>query len=268
MTRIALVQMNSGRDIDRNLAEAEERMEEGLRQGAEWIALPENFSFLGPEAASWEIAERYPHGRGADFLRSFARRHGVYLLGGTLPFRSGVPGKVTNTSLLVAPGGEIVARYDKIHLFDIEIGDRVRYHESEGVVAGKEVVCVDTPIGPVGLSICYDLRFPELYRELSRRGARLFFVPAAFMMETGKDHWEVLLRARAIENLAYVVAPAQFGRHGRSRISYGRSMVVDPWGTLLACAPDRAATISVEIDFEYLETVRRGLPALSHRRLP
>lgn len=268
VVRIALIQMNSGRDVAENLAKAEERMEAGVQRGATWLALPENFSFLGEETEAWGIAAPYPEGAGVAFLQGFARRHRVHIVGGSLPFRSDRPGKVTNTSLLIGPDGGILARYDKIHLFDVAIGDRVHYEESAGVEPGAEPVCVATPIGPVGLSICYDLRFPELYRELVRRGARVFFVPAAFMMETGKDHWEVLLRARAIENQAYVVAPAQFGRHGRKRISYGRSMVVDPWGTVIACAPDRETTLCVEIDFDDLERVRRELPALSHRRLP
>jgi predicted amidohydrolase len=174
---------------------------------------------------------------------------------------------VHNTSVLVGPGGELEAVYRKIHLFDVDLGDGGRFTESASVAPGKEVVVAPTPFGGVGLSVCYDLRFPELYRAQAARGAALLCVPAAFARETGKDHWEVLLRARAIENQAYVVAPAQCGRHSPERASHGRSLIVDPWGIVLAQAGDRPAVIVADCDPDELERVRRRVPALEHRRL-
>jgi predicted amidohydrolase len=200
-------------------------------------------------------------------MSALARRLRVTLLLGSLPER--VPGdaRVRNTSVLLGPDGGTVAVYRKVHLFDIDLPGMEHLKESKAVVPGDEVVLADTALGLVGLSICYDLRFPELYRELVRRGARVLCVPSAFTERTGRAHWEVLLRARAIENLAYVLAPAQVGHHGGGRTSHGQAMVVDPWGAVVAQVPDGEGIALAELDFERLARLRRDLPALSHRRL-
>jgi predicted amidohydrolase len=178
-----------------------------------------------------------------------------------------VHGKTANTSVLIGDDGAILAAYRKVHLFDVDIPDGARYKESETVVPGEEPVVATTSLGRVGLTICYDLRFPELYRRLSSLGAEVVFIPAAFTLFTGKDHWEVLVRARAIENLSYVVAPAQVGRHSANRMTFGNAMVVDPWGTVLARCPEGEGVCVAPFQRERLERVRRELPALSHRRM-
>ena len=196
-----------------------------------------------------------------------ARRHGLWLLGGSFPEAAG-EGRVFNTSLLLSPEGAIVAAYRKIHLFDVDLRPQggAEFRESAHVAPGQEVVVAKTPFGGLGLSVCYDLRFPELYRAQSERGVRFLAVPAAFAVETGRDHWEVLLRARAIENQAFVVAPAQCGRHSPERASYGRSLIVDPWGLVLARAPDRPGVIVADCDLAAQDRLRASLPVLAHRR--
>jgi len=191
----------------------------------------------------------------------------VRILGGSFP--EAVPGeaRVHNTSVLIAPDGSVEAVYRKIHLFDVDLGPEARFVESSRVAPGREVVVAQTSIGAIGLSVCYDVRFPELYRAMAERGASWIAVPSAFTPQTGKDHWEVLLRARAIENQAFVLAPAQCGRHAPDRASHGRSLVVDPWGLVMAQAGDRPCVITADCDLEELAAIRRRLPALSHRRL-
>jgi len=216
------------------------------------------------------IAVAIPEGY-AGFVQprsGLAREHGIWILGGTFP-EAAPGGRVHNTSLLASPAGEIVAVYRKIHLFDVDLrgSGGGLYQESERIAPGKEVVVADTPFGGVGLSICYDLRFPELYRAQAAQSARFLAVPSAFTPETGRDHWEVLLRARAIENQAFVLAPAQWGRHGPERSSYGRSLVVDPWGVVLAKAPDRPCALVADCDLDDQDRIRSALPALLHRRL-
>jgi predicted amidohydrolase len=200
-------------------------------------------------------------------MSELARRHQITLLLGSLPEK--VPGetRVHNTSVLLGPDGGTLAVYRKLHLFDIDLPGLEHLKESRSVLPGRAPVIAQTPFGPVGLSICYDVRFPELYRRLSRQGARVLAVPSAFTDRTGKDHWEVLLRARAIENLAYVVAAAQWGVHARGRASHGHAMIVDPWGAVLAQVPDGEGTAVAELDFERQDRLRRELPALDHRRL-
>ena len=263
---VAVAQMTSTTDVERNLAAAEALVERAAARGAAFVGLPENFAFLRSEG------EPVPEPQGLDGpwvqrMAALARRLRVTLLLGSLPER--VPGdaRVRNTSVLIGPGGETLAVYRKIHLFDIDLPGMEHLKESKAVVPGDEVVLADTALGPVGLSICYDLRFPELYRELVRRGARVLCVPSAFTERTGKAHWEVLLRARAIENLAYVLAPAQVGHHGGGRTSHGQAMVVDPWGAVVAQVPDGEGIALAELDFDRLARLRRDLPALSHRRL-
>jgi predicted amidohydrolase len=264
--RVAVVQLTSTDDLGANLAAARRWVGEAAERGAEFVALPENFAYLRREGLPIPCAQGL-EGQIVGTLRELAREHRIRILGGSFP--EAIPGdaRVYNTSVLVGPEGEIEAVYRKIHLFDVDLGEGAAYTESATIAPGKEIVVAQTACGGIGLSICYDVRFPELYRAMATQGARLLCVPSAFTPQTGKDHWEVLLRARAIENQAFVVAPAQCGRHSEERVSHGRSLIVDPWGLILAQAGDRPAVISAECDLEELERVRQRLPALKHRRL-
>ena len=264
--RVAVVQLTSTDDVARNLAATRAFVAEAADRGAGLVALPENFAFLRREGAPIPCAQGLD-GEIATTLRELARAHRVRIVGGTFP--EAIPGdeRVHNTSILVSPEGEVEAVYRKIHLFDVDLGPEARFTESARIAPGREVVVADTPIGGIGLSVCYDVRFPELYRAMAARGARWIAVPSAFTPQTGKDHWEVLLRARAIENQAFVLAPAQCGRHGPDRASHGRSLVVDPWGLVLAQAADRPGVITADCDLAELAAIRQRLPALEHRRL-
>jgi predicted amidohydrolase len=266
MISVGLVQLTSTDDRDENLRQVERFVRAAADRGAQLVALPENFSYLGSETGKLSIAEPL-EGPLTERLGRLARDTGIWLLAGGLPEQSGDPGRVYNTAVLFDAAGAISAVYRKIHLFDVDIAGGVTYQESRTVQPGSTPVVADTPWGRIGLSICYDLRFPELYRRLTALGADLVFVPSAFTLYTGKDHWRVLLQARAIENTIYVAAPAQFGVHGPKRQSYGRSLVADPWGQVIAEAPDRPGVVLADIDFEYLRTVRQQLPSLQHRRL-
>jgi predicted amidohydrolase len=267
----AVVQMTSTPDVERNLATAEELVTRAAARGARLVGLPENFGFLRCEG------EPVPDAQPLDgpWVRRFAalaRRLGITLLLGSLPEKTGDRGetsesRVRNTAVLLGPDGATLAVYSKIHLFDVDLPGMEHIKESHTIAPGRDIVVADSPAGPLGLSICYDLRFPELYRALSRRGARVLCVPAAFTERTGKAHWEVLLRARAIENLAYVLAPAQIGHHGPGRDSFGDAMIVDPWGVVVARVPDGEDVALAELDFVRLERLRRELPALKHARL-
>jgi predicted amidohydrolase len=199
-------------------------------------------------------------------LSKMAAKHGLYIHAGSMHEAVDVGGKVGNTSVLIDDDGEIVSTYQKVHLFDVEIGDEVMAEESARSVSGDELVVAETDLATFGLSICYDLRFPELYSTLAQRGATILFVPSAFTLYTGKDHWEPLLRARAIENQAYVVAAGQIGERPEGGTTYGKSMVVDPWGTVISQASDRVGMITAEIDLDYVQEVRQNLPSLSHKR--
>jgi predicted amidohydrolase len=264
--RVAVVQLTSTDDVARNLAVVRAFVAEAAERGARLVALPENFAFLRREGAPIPCAQGL-EGEIVSTLRELARRHAIRIIGGTFP--EAIPGeaRVHNTSVLVSPEGEIEAVYRKIHLFDVDLGPQARFTESAHVAPGREVVVADTPLGGIGLSVCYDVRFPELYRAMAARGACWIAVPSAFTPQTGKDHWEVLLRARAIENQAFVLAPAQCGRHGPERASHGRSLVVDPWGLVLAQAADHPGVVTADCDPGELAAIRRRLPALEHRRL-
>lgn len=263
----AAVQMTSTADRARNLETALRLVGEAADRGARLVGLPENFSFMGPDE------ERIAGAEGVDgptiaALAQAARQRGIFVLAGSFPERVEAPGKTANTSVLLADDGTVAAVYRKIHLFDVSIPDGARYAESQTVLPGDRVVTAPTALGRIGLSVCYDLRFPELYRRLAFEGAELLCVPAAFTLFTGKDHWEVLLRARAVENLAYVLAPAQGGRHSVNRVTYGHAMVVDPWGVVLARCPGEGEGLAIApVRRERIEQVRREIPALAHRRL-
>ncbi|MGZ6058656.1 MAG: carbon-nitrogen hydrolase family protein, partial [Myxococcaceae bacterium] len=253
---IAAAQMASGADRARNLDTATRLVRRAAERGAALVGLPENVSWMGPEKDRSSVAERLD-GPTLSRFAELARETSVHLLAGSV-LEAGAPGdRVYNTSVLFGPDGERLAVYRKIHLFDAEVGDGASYRESDAVAPGEGPVTAQTPFGIVGLSICYDLRFPELYRELSGAGAVLLTVPSAFTLMTGKDHWEVLLRARAIENQAYVLAPAQGGRHTDQRVTYGHAMVVDPWGLVTARASDGEGLALAELDPELLARVRR-----------
>ncbi|MBI2459937.1 MAG: carbon-nitrogen hydrolase family protein [Candidatus Rokubacteria bacterium] len=262
--RVALIQMNSRDDKAANLARAETLLDEARVRGAELAILPELFPYLGPRRRHPEVAEPIP-GPTSERLGELARRHRLWLVAGS--YLEAVPGqeRFFNTSLAFDPVGAIVARYRKLHLFDVDVAWQA-YRESATVTPGRDVVTAELAGVTVGLTICYDLRFPELYRRLALRGARLITVPSAFALETGKDHWEVLLRARAIEQQVFILAAAQVGTHAPGRACYGHAMVVDPWGAVLADAGDREGVVTAELDLAYQETVRKGLPALQHLR--
>jgi predicted amidohydrolase len=267
--RVGVVQLCSNDDLAANLKAAAEGVSRATAQGAELVCLPENFAFMRREGTPFPCAQALD-GQIVARLRELASEHRIWLLGGTFP--ESIPGdtRVHNTSVLVAPDGELAAVYRKIHLFDVDLGGDGRdgggsFRESDTFAAGSEIVVADTPFGGLGLSICYDLRFPELYREMASRDARFIAVPSAFTPQTGRDHWEVLLRARAIESQAFVLAPAQCGRHAPDRASYGRSLIIDPWGLVLAQAGDRAGTIVADCDLAELERIRDAIPSLRNR---
>ena len=266
--RAAVIQMTSTDDLPANLDAARELVAEAAAGGAELVALPENFAYLRREGNPFPCAQGLD-GEIVGSLREMARRHRIWLLGGSFP--EAVPGdsRVYNTSVMVSPAGEVEATYRKIHLFDVDLSDQGggRFQESITIAPGEEVVVARTPFGGVGLSLCYDLRFPELYRALGSRDVRFLAVPSAFARETGKDHWEVLLRARAIENQCFVLAPAQWGRHAPDRSSHGRSVIIDPWGLVLAVAPDRPCAVLADCDLAQQDRIRAALPALKHRRM-
>lgn len=263
--RIGLIQMNSRSDKAQNLAVAERLIAEAAAQGAEVIALPEYVNFLGPRELHEANAEPIP-GPTTERFATAAQRYGIYLLGGSILERSDIPGKYFNTSVLFAPTGEILATYRKIHLFDVDLTGNVTSNESATILPGDRIVTAEIAGHTVGLTICYDLRFPELYRLLALAGAELVFVPAAFTLYTGKDHWHALLRARAIENQYYVAAPAQIGPHDPGQQCYGHALVADPWGTVIAEAVNRVGVVVTTIDFAYLREVRAQLPSLVNRR--
>jgi predicted amidohydrolase len=269
MVRVAVVQMSSQQELDPNLAQLGQLVGEAGQRGAELVLLPENFAYMGPEPGRREVADELDAGDGpvVSALRTLACRHGVWLVAGGLPERSGDPDRPYNTCAAFAPDGTLCGRYRKIHLFDVELNDGADYRESTVTTAGDEPVVLELAGLKVGLSVCYDLRFPELYRRLAALGAELLVVPAAFTLATGKDHWHVLLRARAIENQAYVLAAGQWGQHGQ-RLTYGKSCIIDPWGEIVAQASEGVGVAVADVDLGLLAAVRARLPALRHRRLP
>ncbi|OGT91662.1 MAG: acyltransferase [Gammaproteobacteria bacterium RIFOXYA12_FULL_61_12] len=268
-SRVAAIQMASSPNVDANLLEAQKLLAEAAEAGARLAVLPENFAFMGKtDKELWTIAEQEGEGPLQGFLSQMAKRYGLWLVGGAIPIKSERTEKVNASCLVYDDKGQRVARYDKIHLFDVSLPQTdEKYQESSAIEPGRQVVSLDTPFGRLGLAICYDLRFPELFRNLIDKKIDIFCLPAAFTALTGKAHWEVLLRARAIENLAYVVAAAQGGFHISGRETYGHSMIIDPWGAVLAKAPTGAAVITAGIDLDFLATTRRTFPVLEHRFL-
>jgi len=268
MNRLAAVQMTSGVDVAANLAEAGRLIGAAARGGAALVVLPENFACM-PKLEADRLAVAEDDGRGPiqEFLATQARTHGIWLVGGTIPIRAEAPNKLRAACPLYDHTGARVARYDKIHLFDVRLSNGEVYQESRTIEPGSEPVVVETPLGRVGLAVCYDLRFPELFRALLDRGAEALALPAAFTAHTGRAHWEVLVRARAVENFCYVIAAAQWGAHANGRHTHGDSMIVNPWGDVLDRLPQGTGYAIAEIDRAEQAQLRANLPALEHRRL-
>ena len=269
MSTIAAIQMTSGHVVEDNLAAAAKLLREAKERGADIACLPENFSFIGlRDADKLGVAEADGDGPVQRFLSATARELKLWILGGSTVIKGDDAQRVTNTSLLIDADGRRVARYDKIHLFDVAIpGRNEQYLESRHVAPGDAIVLADTPVGRLGMSVCYDMRFPELYRELVARGAQWLSAPSAFTVPTGRAHWETLLRARAIENLCYVVAPAQSGTHTSGRETYGDTLIVDYWGQVLTRLHKGEGVITAEFDLAKQAEARARFPALTHRRL-
>ena len=274
MTLVAAIQLNTGADLAANLDASRALVAEAAQAGAKLAALPENFAFMGRKDPD-KLALAEPEGSGPiqQFLSDLAREYSIDVIAGTVPVAvPGDPGRVYPACLVYGADGQRIARYDKIHLFDVDVdrGDRIeRYRESATIAYGEPAyVVAPTQAGAVGLSVCYDIRFPELYRGLVQRGAELLCIPAAFTDRTGEAHWEILLRARAVENQCFVIAPGQCGTHASGRKTWGHTMIVDAWGTVLAQrAEDTPGVVLADLDFERLRSVRESLPSLKHRRL-
>jgi predicted amidohydrolase len=278
---VAAVQLCSTDDVARNLARVNALGTEAARAGARLVALPENFAYLGGDrdhkVSIAEVIPGMPGDAGSSSgpagpilaaMQDLARGAGVWLLLGGFPERvANDDRRIHNTSVLLDPEGHPRAAYRKLHLFDVDVPGGRRFRESDDVVPGTQAVVAETPWGALGLAICYDVRFPELFRQHAARGARFVTVPSAFTLQTGKDHWHLLLRARAVENLMYVIAPAQWGQHGGGRASYGHALIVDPWGTVIADCGDHEGFALARLDLGYQDRVRAHLPCLAHRRL-
>lgn len=268
MSKCAAIQMASSPSVRANLLEADKLIAEAANAGAKLVALPENFAIMGMDEFD-KVKQKEVAGVGViqDFLSHTAKKYGVWIVAGTIPIAAEDETKIRAACLIYNDAGVCVARYDKIHLFDVclpETGEN--YLESTAIEAGDKPLVIDTPFGKLGIAICYDLRFPELFRDMADAGVEIVVVPAAFTAETGAAHWEVLLRARAIENLCYIIAPAQGGFHRNGRKTYGHSMIVDPWGIVLDCYKTGGGFVSAEIDLERIEKIRSTFPVLKHRR--
>ncbi|AZU62545.1 carbon-nitrogen hydrolase family protein [Neobacillus mesonae] len=262
--KIAVVQQNSHEDKKANISKALHFIDEAASKGANLVVLPEYVDYMGDDTQKLRIAETIP-GPTSEAFSKKAKEHGIYLNCGSMAEIA--DGKrVYNTSLLINDNGEIIAKYRKTHLYDADFKGRFSEKESDSIIPGYELVTAETPFGKVGLTICYDIRFPELYRSLALQGCKILFVPAAFPLYTGANHWEILLRARAIENQCYIVAAGQFGTAKPNRTLYGNSMIINPWGTVVARAPESEGIIIHDIDMEYLEKVRDNMHCFSHRR--
>lgn len=263
--KVAALQMASGPSVAGNLSEARRLIENAVAQGARLVVLPEFFSIMGMKDSDM-VAAREQQGSGVmqNFLSEMARKHSIWVVGGSIPLVANAPNKIRNTCLVFDELGKQVARYDKIHLFNLDLGNE-HYHEANTIEAGNQVVVVDSPFGRIGLAICYDLRFPELFRAM--KNVDIVVLPSAFTATTGKMHWETLVRARAIENLTYVIAAAQGGYHVNGRETHGHSMIVDPWGRVLDELPRGSGVVLAEVNPSYQASLRASLPALTHRTL-
>jgi len=268
--RVGVVQLNSQDNVASNLARVKHCVGQAAAAGVELVTLPENFAFMGEESGKREVAEAIDLASPGPILGALiasATAHRVWVLGGGMPEKSSDPARPFNTSVLIDSRGAVAATYRKIHLFDVTLPDGTSICESASSSGGAAAVTADVLGVRVGLSICYDVRFPELYRRLVDQGARVVTVPAAFTLTTGKDHWHVLLRARAVENQVYVLAPAQHGKHPRGRQTYGKALIVDPWGEVIAQCSEGEGLAVAQVDVGYQDRVRAALPSLLHRKL-
>lgn len=269
--KVAAIQMTSGIDLKSNLEMAKALLAQAASEGASLAVLPEMFPLLGNGAEfTWAknaIQEQPGHGPIQDFIASEAKRHGIWIVAGTIPLASEFPEKSYASSIIFDDRGNQIARYDKLHLFDARLNEAESYKESDSTVPGNNIVVVDTPVGKLGMSVCYDLRFPELYREMFSQGAELFAVPAAFTVPTGKAHWEILMRAAAVQNFAYVIGAAQYGVHGMGRETYGDSMIVAPGGEIISRLPKGPGVITAEIDLGLVAQYRHRIPVGAHQRI-
>jgi len=269
MSKCAAIQMASSPNISSNLLLADRLIAEAAKAGAQWVALPENFALMGDHEQD-KIKAKETDGSGPiqHFLAITAKKYHVWVIGGTMPMACDQPNKVRAACLIYNDQGERVARYDKMHLFDVSVpGTQEVYRESYSIAAGEQPLVLDTPFGKMGIAVCYDLRFPEFFRTMVKQGVEILVVPSAFTAETGAAHWELLLRARAVENLCYVVAPNQGGFHKNGRKTFGHSMIVDPWGSVLDCYKTGSGFVCADLDRERVAKVRAHFPVLDHRRL-
>ncbi|MEX2515458.1 MAG: carbon-nitrogen hydrolase family protein [Gammaproteobacteria bacterium] len=268
MLRAAVIQMVSTANADENLASAGELLRAAAADDAQLAVLPENFTLMGlDDEARLALMEAPGNGPIQTFLSTIARELKLWLVAGTIPLKADAPGHMRPASLLYNPQGDCVSRYDKIHLFDVDVGNGESYRESDTFEAGSDIVVADTEIARIGLSICYDVRFPELYRSMHAKGVELITVPAAFTATTGRVHWQALLQARAVENLCFVLAANQGGTHANGRETWGHSMIIDPWGQILAELDYGAGVVCADLDFDRMHQVRQTFPVLTHRRL-
>ena len=266
MVKVGLIQMTSSTKLEDNLEFVEKMMMEAHEESVNLVSLPENFACMGINDDKFRIAETYGHGPIQEKISQLAKRFNLWVIAGTIPTKT-AGRKVRSTSIVFDNTGQHVARYDKIHLFDVRVSDKESHKESRDIEPGLELVVVDTPVGKIGLTVCYDLRFAELYQQLLFKGAQLFSVPSAFTAVTGQAHWELLLRARAIENLCYVLAADQVGHHENGRETYGHSMIVEPWGKILAEKKNQKGLVIAEIDLARLTHLREQFPCVEHHVL-
>jgi len=269
MSKCAAIQMASSPSIGANLLEAEKLIGEAAKAGAKLVALPENFALMGEsEFDKIQCKESDGKGRIQEFLASVAKKYSLWVIGGTLPLAARDEHKIIAACLVYNDQGERVARYDKMHLFDVSVpGTDEEYRESDTIAAGEKELLIDSPFGRLGIAVCYDLRFPEIFRKMVEQGMEILVIPSAFTAETGAAHWELLIRARAVENLCYVIAPNQGGFHLNGRKTFGHSMIVDPWGIVLGCCETGGGSVIADLDIERLQKVRAAFPALQHRRI-
>ena len=265
--KVAAIQMNSNDEVQSNLIKAKALLAEASDSGADACFLPENFAFMGhPKELLNSVMEDEENGPIQTEISNIAREHKIWIIAGSIPIKDSVSGKAFSRSIIFSSDGKIVGHYDKVHLFDVEVNGK-KYHESEAFNAGVEPKSISTPWFKIGLSICYDLRFPELYRSQQFSDAEVISVPSAFTKETGEAHWMTLLQSSAIENLAYIVAPNQWGEHFGSRKTFGHTVIIDPWGEIIDLKKDGEGFVLAEIDAERLKSIRKKFPALDHRKL-
>lgn len=269
MTKVAAIQMCSSHNVDENLSNSSKFIADAANQGAKLIVLPENFALIGlQDTDKLKVKEEFGHGKIQDFLSQQAQQHQAWIVGGTIPIATKEADRVRAASLLFDDKGKCVTRYDKIHLFDVVITSTEEYKESAAIQPGNEIIVIDTPVGKLGMAVCYDVRFPELFRVMANRGAEIFVLPSAFTAKTGQAHWEVLNRSRAIENFCYMIAPAQGGTHTSGRKTYGHSLIVHPWGNILAQKTGTdSGVICAEINLEEEKEIRKNIPVAQHQKI-